>query len=225
MNAEQLITQSYDSVSTWYDAWQWQHFWSLNEEPLIRASIAQTKGSHRALDFGTGTGRYADILRDWGFCTYGLDSSDKMIEVAESKLKGRAKLLHGSSSSKIFPGSYFDIAIAARVFCHIENIDASFQEIAHTVTTGGTFILTELDHEHAYEKTRIPTPNGKVCIPTWKRSVHDLVRSAENAGWCIKSHQRIFTSDCLLPPQNGRLNSIDRSKNKPIFNVLSFSKR
>lgn len=222
MSAPGLTSRAYDSAASWYDAWHWQNFWGRNEEPLVRACIARTKGALRAIDVGVGTGRYAAILRRYGLTSYGIDSSKAMLEIASAKLKGSTQLFHGDASSRVFPPAYFDIAIAARVFCHIEDIKEPLHELARTLNSGGTLIVTELDNEHHFDETRIPTSQGKISIATWKRSPKEVIRDAESVGWQLTAHRRVHTNDCLWLPEQGHIKSIDRSKNRPIFNVITF---
>ncbi|MEO8007772.1 MAG: class I SAM-dependent methyltransferase [Betaproteobacteria bacterium] len=221
MSKKDSISQGYDLAAPWYDAWTWQTFWNRNEVPLVRASIARFAGARKSIDIGTGTGRYVSLLRQEGQCAYGVDSSKEMLSIAASKLNGNEQLVHADARSQIFSTAYFDLAIAARMLCHVLDLESSFREIARIVTSGGGLIVTELDHGHSFDKTRVPTPKGKIAIRTWKRNVNDLVQIAERVGWRIDELKRISARECSWLPERGKLSSINRSTSQPIFNVIT----
>lgn len=120
-----------------------------------------------------------------------------------------------------FGTAHFDLAIAARVLCHIPDIEPAFREFPRCITSGGGLIVTDLDEEHDSAHTRISTPRGTISIKTWKRSAQDLIRAAQVAGWHLEELRQLCAVDCRWLPPHGTLSSIDRSSTRPIFNLMA----
>jgi SAM-dependent methyltransferase len=219
---QSAIAMAYDRAAPWYDAWEWQTFWDRNEVPLVRAEVLRMGNVGRAIDLGMGTGRYVAVLRAAGFDAFGMDVSPEMVARAAHKLNSRDRLLIGDVRSDAFPSKAFQLAIAARVFCHVKDVVEAFRAASKLVVSDGALVVTELDVGHEFERTRIPTPAGKVGVATWKRSSGELIRVAESVGWRFDRVLRTTAADCVWLPERGRLNSIDRASDRVIFNVLSF---
>jgi predicted TPR repeat methyltransferase len=62
------------------------------EEKVLLSLVGDAK-THRILDVGCGTGRYAKLLEDLGAHRVGVDISEKMIHTAK-KDQNRNRLLH-----------------------------------------------------------------------------------------------------------------------------------
>ena len=58
-------------------------------DKLIKSLNKETK---TILDLGCGTGRHAEILCDKGYIVHGVDRSKEMLEVAESRRKGKEEI-------------------------------------------------------------------------------------------------------------------------------------
>jgi SAM-dependent methyltransferase len=222
VNDRTAVATAYNRVAPWYDSWEWQTFWDRNEVPLVRAEVSRMGYAERAIDLGMGTGRYVATLRAAGVDTFGIDVSQEMVAIAARKLKGRDRLLVGDLRSAPLAAESFQLAIAARVFCHVEDLIGAFRAASNLVLPDGALIVTELDIDHEFERTRIPTPAGKLEIETWKRSSGVLIRSAESAGWRFDRMLQMTAADCAWLPEDAKLSSIDRASDRVIFNVLSF---
>lgn len=222
MNEIDSIAAAYDQVAPWYDSWTWQTFWDRNEVPLVLAEVSRIGYVERAVDLGMGTGRYVAALRAAGIDTFGIDVSQEMVAIAARKLKGSERLFVGDLRSKALAAESFQLAIAARVFCHVRDLISAFRAAAKLVVRDGVLIVTELDIDHEFERTRIPTPAGKFEIDTWKRSSGDVIRAAESTGWHLDRMLRIRASDCAWLPGSPKLSSVDRTSDRVIFNVFSF---
>lgn len=218
------VADAYDKAAPWYDSWAWQKFWNCNEHSVISALLSGFSGIRRAVDFGTGTGRYLATMLDRGFDAYGSDISKGMLSVASNRLHSNERLVVSDARNLLFESVRFDVAVAARMLCHIEDAARAFSEFYRTVAPGGRLIVTELDPEHAFDQTRIPTPHGKVEVQTWKRGLHELTCTATSAGWSLDQVTPIGARQCTWLPGPNELTSIDRSGTRAIFNVLVFSR-
>lgn len=224
MKAQASIADIYDKVASWYDLWEWQSFWDKNEIPLVRTELSRLGWPARAIDLGSGTGRYVSEFRSCGVDAFAIDVSREMVSIAAKKLGGEDRLVLGDLRSETSALGKFQLAIAARVFCHIENVTEAFSAASHLVEQGGHLFVTELDIKHEFERTRIPTPAGKVSIDTWKRSAGELVEAAESSGWRFEQMIQTTASECLWLPGESKISSIDRCGARPIFNLLTFSR-
>ncbi len=216
------VSKAYDRIAPWYDLWEWQTFWDRNEVPLVCAEISRMAHAGRAIDLGMGTGRYVAVLREAGIDVFGIDVSQEMVDIAARKLKSNDRLLVGDLRSAAFEPESFGLAIAARVFCHVKDIVGAFRAAYDLVVPDGLLIVTELDVDHEFKKTRIPTPTGKLQIDTWKRSSGELIVAAESVGWRLDRLLQIAAADCAWLPENTKLTSINRDSGRIIFNILSF---
>lgn len=219
------ISVGYDRVAPWYDEWAWQTFWDRNEVPLVLAEVSRIGHVERAIDLGMGTGRYVAALRAVGINTFGIDVSREMATIAAHKLKGSEHLVVGDLCSHSFMLESFQLAIAARVFCHVRDLLSAFRAAAKLVSPGGALIVTELDVDHDFERTKIPTPAGKIEIATWKRGSGEMVNVAKSAGWDLDRIVKVRASDCAWLPESPKLNSVDRTSDRAIFNVFTFRRK
>jgi ubiquinone/menaquinone biosynthesis C-methylase UbiE len=216
------IAAAYDRAARWYDAWRWQRFWDENEVPLVVREWARFHGRSRALDAGAGTGRYVAALSSAGFEVVGADVSGAMLEVAAAKVPPAARLIQADVCDLPLATASFDVAIAARVLGHVSDVQTALAELARVVRGGGSLIVSELDPDHAFSCTSIPTPDGEIHVPVAKRSLETLTRVAGSTGWRISRSVRLAARDCAWLPPLGQLTSIDRSGARAIFYVATF---
>ena len=94
----------------------------------------------RLLEFGCGTGGFANKLQVMGFNVTGIDSSSKMIEVA--------KKAHGNSidfkigDSTIVPRlGKFDVITSVMALQFIENIDETIKDLSQSLNPRGIFVF------------------------------------------------------------------------------------
>jgi ubiquinone/menaquinone biosynthesis C-methylase UbiE len=215
----------YDKIASSYDTWKWQAFWDRNEAPLVGSILCEMRRPTVAMDLGVGTGRYLGLLRKLGIpTTIGVDVSAGMLAVAKRRIGGAGLIRADLRRLPVAPQS-IDLVLAARSLCHVPDLSSALHGIAHSLRPGGTFVLTELDAEHAFHNTKAPTPDGDVAIATWKRSVAEITDAAAEAGLTAKEVYRVRAADCAWLPPASELASIDRSSRRAIFLVGVFSKR
>lgn len=215
------VVSAYDRAARWYDAWDWQTFWDLNEVPRAMAACAELCQGRRALDAGAGTGRYVSALRKAGFHVTGVDLSTGMLAAAAVKLGSSEELVNADIRSLPFPHASFDLAVAARVLGHIPEIETALAEIARVVVPGGVLLISDLDPEHAFDKTRIWTPEGTIVVPFAKRTPQELVQLAESVGWRQAKVKRVCATECQWLPPRERIRSIDLSGARAVFFLLT----
>lgn len=98
-----------------------------------------------ALDLGCGTGEMMKrILQDSsGKSLYGIDLSEKMLDVAKKKLGDEAALFLGDSEHLPFADSTFDVVYCNDSFHHYPAPDKVLSEIYRVLKPHGTFIMCD----------------------------------------------------------------------------------
>ncbi len=102
------------------------------------------KEKDRALDIGCGNGRLYELLREREIEYYGVDFSEKLIDIAKSKFP-LAKFQVADGLELPFSDNFFDKAVSIAVLHHIpsEKFRLEFlKEAQRVLKPGGVFILT-----------------------------------------------------------------------------------
>jgi ubiquinone/menaquinone biosynthesis C-methylase UbiE len=163
---------AYDLAAPYYDEWKWQTFWRRVEWPTIVRRIdewAAISGPPRLADLGCGTGWYLAKLESHCSSVVGLDISLAMLAQAGSRLPD-VELLQGDVRDLPFGYESFDIVLSTRVLSHVDAIDIALSEIVRITRKGGLIILSDVDAQHDYRATRLPTGSGQVQVETFKHT-------------------------------------------------------
>lgn len=134
---------NYNEISKVYD-----HVRSENKG-VIDLFIEELKitGKTRILDFGCGTGNYANTLQRLTQAqVYGVESSDGMREKASAK-NPDITFAKGSHESIPFEDSSFDFVYMTDVIHHIPDVRRMFSEIGRILKSGGSLCIVTESHE------------------------------------------------------------------------------
>ena len=104
---------------------------------------------NKILDFGCGNGRLLEILKDKNIDYFGVDVSQKLIELAKNKYPQFAgNIIKISGQARLdFPDNFFDAVVSIAVFHH--------------------FPSQKYRLEMARELHRVTAPNGKIIVTVW----------------------------------------------------------
>ncbi len=95
------------------------------------------------LDLGIGTGLGSSLFHKAGLNIYGLDNSNKMINICQEKNIARdLKLYDLKKSNWPYDNHEFDHVIAVGLFHFFKDLDNFFKEVQRMVKKGGTFSFT-----------------------------------------------------------------------------------
>ncbi len=101
----------------------------------------------RVLDFGCGTGNYANTLQRLAQAqVYGVEPSDGMREKAAAK-NPNITFVKGNHESIPFQDNYFDFVYMTDVIHHIPDVGMMFAEIGRVLKSGGSLCIVTESHE------------------------------------------------------------------------------
>lgn len=129
-------------ATTYDDNIKGQHARSLY--PFILKHLSKIS-YQTALDLGCGTGEMMKLIlqQDSSKTLYGIDLSNKMLEVAKNKLGKAATIVLGDSEHLPFADNYFDIVYCNDSFHHYTAPDKVLSEVVRVLKSHGTFIMCD----------------------------------------------------------------------------------
>lgn len=128
--------------------------------PLVLSNLGVIK-SKKMLDLGSSSGVFTRILWKKGAHPFGIDSSKRLLKIAEEKNPNRKiTYLYADLNKKIsFPSEYFDSVTALHILMDVENYQNVIRESFRLLKSGGKFIITIphpcFSHPILYFKRRI----------------------------------------------------------------------
>lgn len=181
----------------------WDAIRSLHvpEEAIERAitDLVRKRGVDRLLDFGTGTGRMLELLRNHYKTGVGLDSSREMIAVARAKLAaaniGHAQIRHADIRSFGEQEHAFDLVILHQVLHYFDDPAPVLAQAARALAANGAVLVVDfaphalefLRTEHAHRRLGM----SKEQIATWASSAG--LRLSEETCFSMPSGQEGLT--------------------------------
>ncbi len=112
----------------------------------VKSMIPKTRAlDHRALDMGCGAGQLLPVLATKGYQVYGIDISQKMIDISNkicNDYEIKADLQLGDCEDLIFPSKSFYIYVAMGVIEYMDDDIPMLQEIRRILSPGGVGIIT-----------------------------------------------------------------------------------
>lgn len=101
--------------------------------------VREVRGK-RVLDAGAGTGRFSQILSQWGARLVSLDLGPQLM--AQVRSKADTRTVCGSVLALPFSDSSFDLVLSTEVIEHTTDPRQAVSEFARVLSPGGTLILT-----------------------------------------------------------------------------------
>jgi ubiquinone/menaquinone biosynthesis C-methylase UbiE len=176
---------AYDLAAQQYDTWHWQRLWHETEMPFFARAVERHSLGHFAnmIDVGCGTGFYLGRFEAHCQRTTGVDPSDGMLSIADHWTL-RSKLLQGGLPQLPIGDEAFDLTVCARVLSHVEDLDVACRELRRVSADGALMLLSNVDAEHPYRHTRLPTADGgHVFAKTFKHCREDVFQAILDRGF------------------------------------------
>jgi len=203
--AEYLLektTEDYNLIAKQFSSTRrfiWRGLESLSQYVLPREKV---------LDLGCGNGRLLQIFKDIDIDYIGVDSSEKLIEIAKRIYPG-ARFQVANALNLAFPNNYFDKVYSVAVLHHIPSKELRLQflrGVTRVLKPGGLLVLTVWDlgnlrgwklnlkfgilkilGKSKLDFNDVFVPWGKTC----QRYIHcftkrELKKIAEKAGFKVK---------------------------------------
>jgi|GEM_PF-3267749 len=113
----------------------------FSERKKIVLSMFDVKKG-KVLDIGCGPGAYEEDLSETGLEIYGVDPSEEMVRIANSKNLLNSRFSAGSIEKLGFEENFFDGVLCIGVLEYLDKIKAGIKETARVVRKGGVAIFT-----------------------------------------------------------------------------------
>lgn len=106
---------------------------------FMAKGVLPYRGAAKILDVGCGGGSYLYRLKQWGWETYGVESSETGAK--QSRSLG-LEVHHGSLENAKFPDEFFDVVRLSNVLEHLRDPKATLREIRRILKCDGRVYIT-----------------------------------------------------------------------------------
>ncbi|MDK2886171.1 MAG: demethylmenaquinone methyltransferase / 2-methoxy-6-polyprenyl,4-benzoquinol methylase [Thermosipho sp. (in: thermotogales)] len=147
-----LVKKFFNSISSKYD--QINSIISFGMDNLWRKKaikIAKINKNDKCLDLCCGTGKFAHQISkivSSNQIVYGLDISEKMLEIAIKKSKAKplknVQFILGDAMKLPFENDFFDVVITGWGLRNIPDINVALSEINRVLKSGGKFVALDM---------------------------------------------------------------------------------
>lgn len=171
-----MIENNYDAFADAYQTDNETNAWnSYYERPAILSMVGDVNG-HRVLDAGCGGGVHAAALLDRGAILTGIDSSAGLLEIAQRRLEGRARLLLANLNEPLpFEDGAFDLILASLVMHYLPDWSMPLSEFNRLLSQAGRLVFSThhpfMDHQLAGRDNYFETYSFD---ETWQRDGRDI---------------------------------------------------
>ena len=111
------------------------------ESPAIDSILKPIANNKTILDLGCGTGILTGRLLRWNSRPFGIDPSERMIEIARTEFPGIEFRL-GSAENLPYQNEIFDIVASSLVMHYIKNLDPVFRNVYRVLRRNGAFVFS-----------------------------------------------------------------------------------
>ena len=118
-----------DTYDKWYQTTEGAMYDRLEKKAVSRFLRRNTQGG-KLLEVGCGTGHWSQFFSDYGFEVTGVDISERMIKIAQSKNITNASFQVADGHSLPFGDNSFDVTAAITTLEFAGNVELVLQEMA-----------------------------------------------------------------------------------------------
>lgn len=151
------ISQWNNAAVKYTEAQETSEYAESNRKIVIKR-FKQFSGE-KILDIGCGYGFFTDYFRSIGANAFGIDGSEKMIEIAKKRYPMTSFSVADITKPLDIESGQFEMIFSNQVFMDIENIDFVFSECSRLLKTGG-ILYYSIVHPAFYDCQWINDENG-----------------------------------------------------------------
>lgn len=158
--------------------------------------IANISGNEEILDIATGGGHTANIFASYAKRVVALDLTSKMLQAAESFIKGNGHenviFMQGDAEDLSMESDSFDIVTCRIAPHHFPNVEKFIEGVHRVLKKGGQFLLDDNvspeddKQDHFYNTIEKKRDNSH--FRAWKKS--EWIIMLERAGFAVKEMHR-----------------------------------
>lgn len=202
MNAKERTKKHFDETAADYD----QSADGKFVQPMYAALVEEIErvNADKLLDIGCGTGNLFAFLKNETPEIYGVDLSEKMIEVAQEKYANRAKLFVSDAEKLPFENEMFDILVCNASFHHYTQPHTVLDEMSRVAKPNCTLLIGDPyspqpfrglanfftkysdggDYHYygVHEMTKLLAAHGFIMSDTKRTSNHSILFIAKKEG-------------------------------------------
>jgi len=115
------------------------------DRPALISLLPEVAGK-RVLDAGCGPGAYAEWLAEQGAEVVGFDVSPRMVQLAEERLQGRARIMRAALGQPLdfLEAASFDLIVSALALDHVKDWATVFAEFFRVLREPGLLVFSVL---------------------------------------------------------------------------------
>ncbi len=179
------------SIKTHYNQWSkvYDHNENMTRDIDYKATVEvlDNYDFKKVIELGCGTGKNTKWLVDKADIIYGLDFSEKMLEVARKKiLSNKVKFIQTDILQPWPIGEReFDLVTSSLTLEHIKDLNNIFNKAYSFLKTSGLFFISELHPFKQYtgSKAKFENNNKTTELKTFTHNISDFLNSGKETGF------------------------------------------
>jgi ubiquinone/menaquinone biosynthesis C-methylase UbiE len=172
----------------------------------------------RALDFGCGTGNYADLLQKaTNAQVFGVEPSDGMREKAAAK-NPNVVVVKGNHEHIPFEDSFFDFIYMTDVIHHVPDVDKMFREFFRILKEKGRICIVTESHDQIEQRFYVKYfPSTAIADKSRYPDIPVIIEKATKAGF---AHLHTDAKDSGSMKVNMDFVKLVRAKGYSMFHLI-----
>lgn len=129
-----------DTYDEWYESAEGAMYDRLEKKAISKYLLRNVQG-RRLLEIGCGTGHWSHFFSEFGFEVTGVDISERMINIAQSKGIANTSFQIADGHSLPFKNGVFDVTAAIVTLEFVCNVELVLREMVRCTRQGGGQLL------------------------------------------------------------------------------------
>ena len=225
---------NYDAFADDYQADNENNAWNAGYERPAILSLAGDVAGLRVLDAGCGGGVHAAVLLERGAILTGIDSSVGLLNIAQRRLNGQARLFVADLNKPLpFDDGAFDLVLSSLVMHYLPDWSLPLSEFNRLLSPGGRFVFSThhpfMDHQASGHENYFATYNFSetwrrgekdITMRFWHRPLHAMFDALKSAGFRIDVISEPLPESCFRERFPVEYQSLTTSPRFIFFSVI-----